>query len=196
MTRCTFLLTLTCLLTLIGCGGPTQINIPPIDGDRFVSNDPNSTTATEVMGEAIRYSLEVEPINGPFVISLPEGTEAETAQEILAIVGGEATLSPADADSPEMPQVKVRQVRVRGSDATVDLVRPQRLGRNLNTVSLTYEFGHGWGGVDQRAWLIAPEDDPMPLSDPPPSEQKPRPVLPEPEAGDARELFEPDTPAR
>ncbi|MEM7624413.1 MAG: hypothetical protein AAF333_02170 [Planctomycetota bacterium] len=171
---------------IIACAPPTYINIPPENGDWAFSN-PNAKDVCDMQIAAVRKSLEVDPVDGPYEIRLPERTRAETYAEVAHTLGDDA-LVPGDipavavdeagkaiktdgeyqlVESPvilgEFPTIEVRSIRIRGAKGQVDIVRPSTSGRRLTTVYLEWEVGYGWFADRLRNWRVDPDTQPQPL---------------------------------
>lgn len=154
------LLVLGCL-ALAGCG--IYANVPPQTGD-IATHDPNHPTIQKVMAIALRAVMEEQPLSGEYTVVLPPGTLPETYNGILPHVGRGATWS-SGGNAPIPPVVEVKQVRVRGEKAEVDVVRPSSGGAGegppmLVTAKLTYDLIGGWNVRTLRLWRagVAVED--------------------------------------
>jgi hypothetical protein len=114
-------------LALLGlallCGACTPyVNIPPNAGD-VASHDPNRQTVQEVIVAAARAALAESPIDQPFHVILPAGTLPLIYDQMLPRISPHAVWSSRGAPEGE-PFLEIRQVRIRGSNAEVDLIRP------------------------------------------------------------------------
>ncbi|MGH7130696.1 MAG: hypothetical protein ACREJO_01975 [Phycisphaerales bacterium] len=129
----------SCLLTaatltavavaLGGCYGYSSW--PPVEGNTAI-NDVNFTPTPVVMAVAMkfvadRYPPVPDPMPGqvydvPFTISLPPGASVHTYYHVVESAGPAA--HPLIEGQPELPLYTVAGVNVRGTSATVDIIRP------------------------------------------------------------------------
>lgn len=121
------------LAAFIGaCASTGQVNYPGIPGDSN-SNSVNNPPAPQVMESALYYVVRrFPPIaaapgnqaapNQAFAINLPPGMDPENLQHIIAGVGNGARALTDETKS--LPLYHVSRVWVRGTSATVDIIRP------------------------------------------------------------------------
>lgn len=116
-------------ITLGGCYGYSSW--PPVEGDTAV-HSVNISPVPVVMGAALkfvadRYPPVVESEPGktyadPFAISLPPGASINTYFSVAANTGPAAR--PLIEGDEKLPIYHVARVNVRGTSATVDIIRP------------------------------------------------------------------------
>ena len=153
---------LTALITasfvLLGCQGPSYVNIPAESGD-VAFHSPNGRTVRAVVAEAIDGIVTQTPLDGPVALSLPTGAEALTYEAVAAVTGSNVIpATPDDEGAATTAQVRVTQVRVRGYKGEVDAVRAKPGGaEQLVTVYLTWNAFSDWGVDRIRAWNIRVE---------------------------------------
>lgn len=144
-------------IALAGCQGPSYVNIPAQPGD-VAGNDPNSDVVREVVAEAVRGLLLEVPLDAPVAISLPAGSSVLSHADIARRVGEQA-VSPHAEDVEPATQIDVRQVRVRGNMAEVDVLAPGRGGvPRLVTISLNWVPFSGWSAEGVRTWRAGAQD--------------------------------------
>lgn len=162
-----------------GCA--PYVNVPAQQGD-VAANDPNTKPVPEVAQVALEAVVTDSNVNVPFYVVLPDNTSQSVYTEILPKVSAHARRSPravllpvkgkaADtqpapapepAAAPDGPEFDVKQVRVRGWRAEVDIVRPAEVsapaGRlQLVTVDLQYDPVAGWNTRQIRVWRTSVE---------------------------------------
>lgn len=147
-----------CLALLSGC--TPYVNIPPNEGD-FASHDPNRETVQEVIVAASRAALAESPIDQPFHVVLPPGTLPLTYDQTLPKISPHAIWSAQGVGEGE-PFLEVRQVRIRTSNAEVDLVRPFNIAdpggyQQVSTVTLTWDPVAKWQPERIRSWRTSVE---------------------------------------
>jgi hypothetical protein len=145
-----------CLALLSGGGGCTPyVNIPPNEGD-FASHDPNRETVQDVIVAASRAALAESPVDQPFHVILPPGTLPLTYDQTLPKISPHAVW--ASEGAPEgAPFMEIRQVRIRGSNAEVDIIRPFSVAdpegfQHVVTVTLKWDAVAKWQAERLRAW--------------------------------------------
>jgi len=114
-----------CTALLAGCLGYTTY--PPTEG-QWASADVNSPTAEQVMATALRRVVSLYPPPGPLdasprlAIQGPRGLSALRCDRLARAVGmGAVPLTP---ESEGLPRYSVKELRVRGARAEVDIFRP------------------------------------------------------------------------
>jgi len=152
-----------------GCGIYT--NIPPQAGDHLAQHSPNRSEVQNVMVEALNATLDQRPIRGTFQVILPSTADAMTYATLLPRLGDDAMWS-SDGRRGDVPVLEVKQVRVRGTSAAVDIIRPTAAAlattpaphypgltsptpprmEELVTVQLRRYLGAGWGATRVYAW--------------------------------------------
>ena len=158
----TFAALLGALLLVAGCSTP-YVNIPHQSGD-IAGNDPNADNVRTIEAMAIRAVLAESDIPRPVSIKLPPGTD-ELTYAAVANQAGEDVLTPADTQPAPAATLTVEQVRIRGWDAEVDVLRPSTgTVRRLVTVSLKYEPFSGWSARSTRTWR-GPADASLPTAE-------------------------------
>ena len=142
-------------ILLSGCS--TYVNIPSQVGD-VADNNPNALTVREVEIEVISGMLAEEGIDTKYQIRLPEGTSPVHYNMVTTKLGDNAKWllkGPQEA----LPLIDVRQIRVRGWYAQVDLIRPSSFRqadgpRQLATAWLRWYPGIGWRYQRLQMWSI------------------------------------------
>ncbi len=137
-----------------GCG--TYTNVPSQTAD-IAENDPNTRGVYEVIIPALRGVLADRPIAGNYTVVLPGGTLPKTYDLVVPRIGPGAVWS--SSDPPQHPVIEVRQVRIRGLEAEVDVVRPSDDGstdapRALVTAFLKWDFFTSWNTYRVRTWRV------------------------------------------
>jgi hypothetical protein len=134
-----------------GCGA-MYVNIPRQPGD-VASHDVDDPSVRAVSAEALRAAIADRRVSQVNVI-LPAGMQPASVEQVLDRVGKEAPWQ-AHHNAPELPSFEVRQVRVRGWRAQVDVIRPASADhRELVTVHLRrYPVG-GWAATQLYLWRI------------------------------------------
>lgn len=138
-----------------GCA--TYVNIPAQGGD-VARHDPNLDTVQQVIGAAMAAVLADQPIDGPFQIILPRGTNTPIGENMARSLDPRASWN-RGTQTPNMPALNARQVRVRGWYAQVDVIRT--LSDNnpqLITVDLKWNPVDGWLSQRLRLWRIPVEE--------------------------------------
>ena len=147
------LLIVPILFLLVGC--TTYYNYPPQPGDLAVPN-PEDGTAVDVQASAVSAAVVDRPLGARANLALPPGTGALSRAKVLAAAGDALY---AD-QHPDAPTIEVRQVRIRGRLAEVDIVRPASVGGPLQlvTVYLNWEPIAGWQSSRLRYWRVPVEE--------------------------------------
>ncbi len=143
---------LAALLCLSGCHSYT--NVPPIDGDT-ATNDANSVAVREIESAAVRALLEDQPVDGPYVVELPEGTTTLTYEVVIPTIGPNARIPGPDDGVEPVATFDVRAIRIRGLQAEVDIQRVDTaLGGpgQLFTVHMQHDSMEGWYGKRIKRW--------------------------------------------
>ncbi|MEX0776669.1 MAG: hypothetical protein WD042_13280 [Phycisphaeraceae bacterium] len=146
-------------LTLTGCA--TYVNIPAQERD-VALHQPTYDVVTDVIAASFAAVLADRPIDGPYRIVMPAGTLASQYAQVGAALGPQATWSLQGGDQA-LPTLDARQVRIRGFDAEVDVLRPvdatQPAGfQQLVTVYLHDDLMDDWKAVNLRAWRMNPDE--------------------------------------
>ena len=153
-----------CLIVFLGsvisCS-TTYTNIPPQAGD-IAGHNVNSNPVCHVSIEAIQATLREQPIDRAYAIILPNNTNALTYATVLSALGD---LASRDTDH-SLPIIEIRQIRIRGNKAEVDLLRPTNVNdlaspRQLVTVYLHWALMANWYPRNLHTWL-APHDRLLP----------------------------------
>lgn len=145
-------------VALSGCA--TWVNIPPHAGDA-ASHDPNEETVLHVEVAALRAALADKPADQDVQIILPPGTLPLTYDTILPRISATAMWS--SRGTPEgMTVVEVKEIRIRGSQAAVDIIRPWDFqepdaGRQLVTVDLDWDPVSKWQAERVVSWHTSVE---------------------------------------
>ncbi|HEX7008336.1 MAG TPA: hypothetical protein VF184_00045 [Phycisphaeraceae bacterium] len=141
-------------LAAVGCSTP-YVNIPAAQGD-VASHNPNADNVRGVQIAALRAVLLDRPIEGPIKLVLPEGTSNLTYAAVAEAVGPNA-YAPFEPEADDATAtLEVKQIRIRGWQGEVDLVRPYPYGQGevqqLVTVYLDYAPFSGWTFNRIRSW--------------------------------------------
>jgi hypothetical protein len=147
-----------CLALLSGGACTPYVNIPPNEGD-VASHDPNRETVQDVIVAATRAALAENPIEQPFHVVLPPGTLPLTYDQTLPKISPHAVWASQGVPEGE-PFMEIRQVRIRGSNAEVDIIRPFTVAdpegyRQVVTVTLKWDPVAKWQAERLRAWRIS-----------------------------------------
>ena len=152
MFRTVMMLALLVIL-LPACSAPTYINVPGADGD-VAFNDANGTTVRTLEKNALAAVLAERNYAGDVAIRFPQGTTELTAITVIADLPGNVILE-ADSATGEYTLIEVREVKVRGGTAEVDIVRPgTTVARELVTVTLKWKALDGWVYRGSKVWGI------------------------------------------
>ncbi len=108
------------------------------------------------MLRSLEYVLAERPLSQPFQVMLPAGTSDEVYAEILPQLGDNAMWA-SDGQTRGVPIVAIAQIRIRGTSAEVDVVRPSfpqagQPSEQTVTVSLNYNPIDSWYAVRLREW--------------------------------------------
>ena len=160
MKICVYICLLISTIMFFGC--VTYVNIPPQDGD-IATHNPNDTVVREVLVESLRAIAKQYPFEGEFAILLPAETSSETYGKV-ATSTSENALWPGNKDRTDLPILDVRQIRIRGQQARVDVVRPLNshdpvdLAEQVVTAELFWHPLQGWLIRRIRAWRLPVSD--------------------------------------
>lgn len=139
--------------SLVGCA--TYVNIPPQPGD-MAWHDPNHPTVQTVVSEALQAVATHQEKDGKIAILLPDGTLAKNYSKTVAQIHNE-TVWPGHPQRSEQPLLHVKEIRIRGSRAAVDVVHnngPQtpQAEDQLITVDLAWNVAEGWSAQRLKLW--------------------------------------------
>ena len=141
---------------LTGCFA--YVNIPPQPGDVAV-HDLGDATVKQVVSESLRAIVIDRSIRGPVAIVLPDGTKTRHYIRDSMDVRDLVEVWPTDVNQQvdTGPILEVKQVRVRGGSAGVDILLrddPSQLHTQdqLATVDLQWYALHGWTAERTRFW--------------------------------------------
>lgn len=149
--------------TLFGAVACQQyVNIPAQTGD-VASANANGSQVRHVIGESLRGLRPESLAPGTYQIILPNGSTPATYEEVLAIAGERFTWADAKGSGNVVDQLEIRSIRIRGLDATVDIIRSSQPGdktapRQLVTVYLKNYVIGGWGTQRVRVWRMSVAD--------------------------------------
>lgn len=170
-----WVLLMSATVALVGAssGCARWVNYPAI-GDDSAENDPNVHPVPRVVAAAVDWAIRKYPVEGSFVVNLPQGTKRRVAEDIMR---GIENLN-ARLVSPEtagLPAYHVVNVWVRESHASVDILRPvtnvpagsQQGGQAMNYQLITVKLV---GGPLRPGWRVdaAPRAWPIGANEPPP----------------------------
>jgi hypothetical protein len=155
------------------CGCASYGNYPPI-GDDVAENDPNVAPMPEITAAAVRWLVRKYPVEGPYVVNLPQGMERNTGESVLRRIGDpDARL--VMPSTKNLPAYHVTKLWLRQFHATVDVLRPvtdmpassesgsRAINYQLFTIKLEGGGLHGAWRVEAvpRAWPIGTYEPPM-----------------------------------
>lgn len=178
------------LLAGCGAGGVGWSTYPPVRGQAAFGN-PNRYPMPQVVTAALRYTLDRYPPPSPraaapapvdgqvpglgatseIAINLPEGFSRERYLEIAgALTTDRVAVHPLTPETAALPTYHVAQVRIRGGQATVDVLRPvydlaRATGGELPQQGLTLELQGGltpWRVESRQIWAIGTIPVPAP----------------------------------
>ncbi len=137
-----------------GCA--LYVNIPR-QPDSPARYDPNLPTVAEVMGRSLEAVAQRWPSDGPWLLELPEAASAQT-YAIVTAWAPDRIATTADGQAVDGATLSVIGVRVRGTEAEVDLLRPADAGpRQLVTVYLKQRPFEPWRVIRLRPWRLGPD---------------------------------------
>ena len=152
-TRILKVLSVLVLAVLSGC--TVYSNIPAQAGD-VATNTPNDGVVRRVIVRAVKSVVDHEGLKGEYTVVLPAGATAATYEAVLPKIGHGAVWTSDDSDLV-FPVLRVKQVRIRGSTAEVDIERPADLKESespsvLVTARLKWDLFTGWYATTLRIW--------------------------------------------
>ncbi len=143
------------LVLLSGCA--MYVNIPP-EPHSTARHDPNIPTVIETMGRSVEAVTQRFPSDERWQLELPAGATAETYATVAAWAADRIT---ADEALGMEVALSVQAVRIFGTTAEVDLLRPMRGSpRQLVTVYLRKQPFAPWRVQRVRPWML-PTDEPQ-----------------------------------
>ncbi|MBI1372279.1 MAG: hypothetical protein GC159_05900 [Phycisphaera sp.] len=148
----------TLITTLTGCG-QTYVNIPPLPGD-VAGHNVDSHNVANVESMALSHVIQENPPVGQYAVSLPPQTSSLTYNRVLAkLPKGSRRGATADSGvapetgSQSMPVFRIAQVKIKGLDAEVEVVRPTTDGPRLTSVYLRRDIDD-WYVRWSRTWQL------------------------------------------
>ena len=142
----------------LGLGGcAAYVNIPPQAGD-FAGHDINKQGVRAVCIEALNATIADHPIDGRYILVLPQGADPLTYETVNMALGDQVS----DTADQIGPTLELRQIRIRADRAEVDIIRPadpsnyQGPGQ-LVTVYLKRDPLGGWHAKRLHAWRASVE---------------------------------------
>ena len=160
-------LALACAAALLG--GCTGYNTwPPQKGVAGIK-DPNVRPNDQVILTSLQYTVQRYPPDSPdgrFAINLPEGINPRLYTWVVARAGEGA--EPLTEDNADLPIYHVKQIKVRGREAEVLVLRPVTEAGEGPEGAMAYQpitvqmrgGLDGWRVVHRREWLVGLEDPP------------------------------------
>lgn len=158
---------LLCGMMLTGCVGYNTW--PPQEGVSGLSA-PNVRPNDQVILASLQYVVERYPADSDeYAVNLPEGISPSLYRWIVDRVGEGA--QPLTRENEHLPIYHVKQIKVRGREAEVLVLRPVTeagLGPDGEpayqpiTVSLSGRIASGWRIVNRREWIVGLEETPEP----------------------------------
>lgn len=141
-------------LFLVGCNPYAYINVPAVDGD-VARNDANAVIVREVESAAVRALLEDDPVDGPFVVKLPEGTTTLTYEVVIPTISERAIIPGYKGSADAAVTFEVSRVQITALNGEVDVRRiDHALGGpgELFTVYMRDDAMEGWYGKSIKRW--------------------------------------------
>jgi hypothetical protein len=163
MRRLTNLLTIALILFLCGC--TPWGTYPAIEGAAGLS-DPELAPIPMLMAEAVRFVHERDGGEGKLLVNLPPDTPAKVYDKVFDKLGGGEPLL-----EPDPKAYHVHIVRIRATDAEVDVIHPGPGDvPQLTTVKFRQNVVKGWYVKEHRDWRLrvdVPEPNyvPSPVKD-------------------------------
>ena len=143
------------LLAVLPAACTAMSTYPPVDGKPV--STPNVSPGPEVMAGAIREAARQVAPGKPIVFNLPAGLAEHTWNRVAFLLPDTAR-----AMEPEDEEVfSVKQLRISGGTAEVDVVYRDRGVYQLMTVKLNGGPLAGWSVAWAYRWLL-PEQKPTP----------------------------------
>ena len=122
MNRLRLALSLVALGALLGCAA--HATYPERVEEEWSVRDPNINPVPEVMRVALQRVTSRFPVNGPYVVNLPQGMQKRWAEDLLRRLK-DPNANLVSAQTADLPAFHVAKVWVRpGSRAWVDILRP------------------------------------------------------------------------
>lgn len=152
---------------------------PPVQGS-IARENPNIPTMEGVMMAGLRWMIENYPPvghEGQVAVNVPQGVKPLVYQRIARDAGPRA--EPYSEFTKELPIYHVKAIRVRGSKAELDVLRPVwEMGRAPDGSQVSQGFTlylegglEPWRVMRFREWMIGVMDppalNPMPLEETP-----------------------------
>lgn len=145
------------MLVAVGCAA--YANYPSI-GDDAAVNDPNIAPLPELVTRSLVWVVDAYPVEGGFVLNLPEGMDRKKAALIAERVGRGAEL--VSSESMGLPVYHVTRIRLRGDRGEVDVLRPVSGAggaHQMVTVRLGSRLGT-WEVRTTKVWPVGSGDVP------------------------------------
>lgn len=143
------------LLAVLPAACTAMSTYPPVDGKPI--STPNVSPGPEVMAGAIREAARQVAPGKPIVFNLPAGLSENTWNRVAFLLPD--TARAMEAEDEEVFSVK--QLRISGGTAEVDVVYRERGVYQLMTVKLNGGAIAGWSVAWAYRWLL-PEQKPTP----------------------------------
>ena len=136
--KCRMFIPLVCCSLLVGACAPVATY--PARGDNAVSNDPNVAPMPAVVAAALSRAVRLYPVDGQYIINLPEGQSLKTAQRIHRDIGDEDGFL-ISSNAMKYPVYHVDRIWVRGDNAQVEVLCPiWPAGTSLDTPAYEREY--------------------------------------------------------
>lgn len=163
--RTSLLLALAVICIVPGMPGcAIYVNIPR-DADSPARYDPNIPTVVEAMGRSVEAVAQRWPDGAAWVLELPALATVETYAIVAAWAPDHIVVESAPEDdamtaSVSQTTLTVSAVRIRGTEAQVDLQRPTgSQTRQLVTVFLRKRPFEPWRVERLRPWRLGADSD-------------------------------------
>jgi hypothetical protein len=141
----------------VAAGCTPWATYPPIEGAAGINN-PELNPIPEVMAASIREMHERDGASGLIVFNLPAGMPERLYRRVAKLMGGKARPMMNAGE----PAYHVCEVRVRGTEAEVDIVHPGPGGSpRLVTVACRSTMAHGFEPRSVRPYRFVVEE-PLP----------------------------------
>jgi hypothetical protein len=143
------------LLAVVPAACTAMSTYPPVDGK--VINTPSVSPGPEVMAGAIKEAHRLTAPNTDIIFNLPAGLPENTWNRVAFLLPDSArAMEPGDENV-----YSVKQLRIQGGSAEVDVIYPERGVYQLMTVKFSGGPLTAWTVAWSYRWLI-PSEKPTP----------------------------------
>lgn len=110
----------------LGVGCAVHATYPERPEENWSQSDPNVHPSPRVMLVALRHVVDRFPVEGPYVVNLPQGMEKRWAEDLLRRLD-DPNANLVTRGTADLPAYHITSVWVRpGARAYVDILRPVR----------------------------------------------------------------------